>query len=177
MSEIGSIPHEFDPEKRTCQAVIETPKGRRNKFKYLPESNLFGLSHVLPKGFVFPVDFGFIPSTRADDGDPLDVVVLMDEPAHVGCLLTVRLIGVIRVVQEEKGKKSQNDRLIAVAARSFDFEDVRSVDDLQKSLLDQLTEFIGLYNKNENKRDIVQGVEGPESAAKLLHDAARKFRD
>lgn len=176
MQNIDQIPHDLDEKKLTCKAIIETPKGRRNKFKFLPKSNLFGLSHVLPQGFSFPIDFGFIPSTAADDGDPLDVLVFMDEPAHVGCLLEIRLIGVIKVEQEKQGKRTQNDRLLGVVLQSFAFEHVKSVNDLQQSLLEQVTEFIGLYNKNEDKRDLVQGVEGPDSALKLLRDAAKKFK-
>lgn len=175
MPKIEAIPHEFDEEACTCKAVIETPKGRRNKFKYLPESDMFGLSHILPLGFSFPLDFGFIPSTKADDGDPLDVLVLMDEPAHVGCLLEVRLVGVVKVEQEENGKKAQNDRLLAVAVQSFDYEHVKSVSDLRESILRDITEFLGLYNKNQKKRDTVQGVEGPDSAARLLRAAAGKY--
>src|SRR5579875_2887554 len=121
MDDISRLPHGLNKQKRECQAIIETPKGRRSKFKYEPESKMFSLSHVLPQGFTFPFDFGFIPSTKADDGDPLDVIVLMDEPAHVGCILKVRLIGVIKLVQTEKGKKTENDRLVGVSMQSLDY--------------------------------------------------------
>src|SRR5579863_2645745 len=112
MQEISRLPHKLDREKRECQAIIETPKGRRNKFKYEEESGLFTLSHVLPQGFLFPFEFGFVPSTVAPDGDPLDVIVLMDEPAHVGCVVQIRLIGVIKLIQKENGKNTENDRLV-----------------------------------------------------------------
>ena len=75
----------LDPEKRVCRAIIETPKGFRNKFDYDPDANLFKLGGLLPEGMMFPFDFGFIPSTLGDDGDPVDIMVLMDAPAHVGC--------------------------------------------------------------------------------------------
>ncbi len=175
MEDLSRLPHRLNKAKRECDAIIETPKGRRNKFKYKPESGLFSLSNLLPQGFSFPFDFGFIPSTAADDGDPLDIIVLMDEPAHVGCLLEVRLIGVVKVEQTENGKKSRNDRLVAVAVRSFDFKDVKSISDLNDSLVEQVTEFLGLYNKNSGKQDEVQGVEGPVRAMKLLEEAIRAF--
>src|SRR3954471_8463414 len=148
MNDISQLPHDLDKKKCECKAIIETPKGRRNKFKYEHDSGLFSLSNLLPEGFSFPFDFGFIPSTVAEDGDPLDVIVLMDEPAHVGCLLQVRLIGVVKVVQTEDGKKTQNDRLVAVSARSFEYEGIKSVSELRSSLTEQISEFIGLYNKN-----------------------------
>jgi inorganic pyrophosphatase len=176
MADLNRLPHELNRSRRECKAIIETPKGRRNKFKYISESGLFALSHLLPQGFSFPFDFGFIPSTLAEDGDALDVIVLMDEPAHVGCLIDIRLIGAIKVVQTEKGKKKQNDRLLAVAVHSFEFGETRSVDQLSKSLVQQLSEFLGLYNKNSGKQDQVQGVDGPDRALKLLDQAIAVFK-
>src|SRR5438876_43986 len=95
--------------------VIETPQGSRNKFTFDEELCLFKLGGVLPLGAAFPFDFGFLPDTMGQDGDPLDVLVLMDEPAFPGCLVPARLIGVIEAEQTEKGKTERNDRLIAVA--------------------------------------------------------------
>ena len=175
MQEISRLPHKLDREKRECQAIIETPKGRRNKFKYDEESELFTLSHVLPQGFVFPFDFGFIPSTVAEDGDPLDVIVLMDEPAHVGCVLKIRLIGVIKLVQTEKGKTKENDRLVGVSVQSFEYENVRSLDDLEQSQLKQMNDFLALYNKDSGKEDKVTGIDGPARAIELLQKAIEKF--
>src|ERR1700726_4297931 len=111
MADLISFPNKLDRKKFQCRAIIETPKNRRNKFDYDPESNLFELAGLLPEGMMFPFDFGFIPSTRGDDGDPLDVMVLMDEPAHVGCLLHVRIIGVIEAEQIEGKKRTKNNRL------------------------------------------------------------------
>ncbi len=176
MDDISRLPHKLDKREKTCRAIIETPKGRRNKFKYEHEEGLFSLSRVLPQGFIFPFDFGFIPSTVADDGDPLDMIVLMDEPAHVGCLLTVRIIGVIKLVQTENGKKSENDRLIGVTVQSDQYKGVKSIQEVNPDFLQQITEFMGLYNKNSDKQDEVNGVEGPEKALKLLENAIAKFK-
>ena len=98
--------------------IIDTPKGSRNKFSWDEKRQLFELSGMLPTGAVFPYDFGFIPNTRGGDGDPLDVLVLMDEPAFAGCLVRSRLLCVIEAEQTEKGETERNDRLIAVAAKS-----------------------------------------------------------
>src|SRR4051794_14903952 len=95
---------ELDKKKKECRVIIETPKKRRNKFDYDPKIESFTLGGLLPEGLSFPFDFGFVPSTRAEDGDPLDVMVLMDEPAHVGCVLTVRLLGVIQAQQMSYAK-------------------------------------------------------------------------
>src|ERR1700754_1404955 len=105
MSDLTSLSNELDPSKATCRAIIETPKGSRNKFDYDPETNLFMLGGLLPEGMMFPFDFGFIPSTLGEDGDPVDILVLMDAPAHSGCLIDVRIIGIIKAEQSEEGKK------------------------------------------------------------------------
>src|SRR5882762_87013 len=86
----------FDSKyKQILRVVIETPKGSRNKFAFDPDQHVFELKKVLPTGMAFPYDFGFVPSTEAEDGDPIDVLVLMDEPAFPGCVLKCRTIGVI----------------------------------------------------------------------------------
>jgi inorganic pyrophosphatase len=176
MPDISHLPHKLNRQKRECRAIIETPKGRRSKFKYDTDSGLFTLSHVLPQGFLFPFDFGFIPSTAADDGDALDVIVLMDEPAHVGCILNIRLIGVINLVQTEKGEKTQNDRLVGVSLQGFEYTAVETTKDLEQSFLKQMTDFLVLYNKDSGKDDEVTGVQGPERAIELLDEAIRKFK-
>lgn len=94
--------------------VIETPKGSRNKYAFDPKQRVFELKKVLPAGMTFPYDFGFIPSTEADDGDPVDVLVLMDEPAFPDCLLKCRVIGVIQGEHGTKKSKERNDRVVAI---------------------------------------------------------------
>src|ERR1700722_5666744 len=118
MPDLTSFPTQLNSKKLQCRAIIETPKNRRNKLDNGPESNLFKLGGLLPEGMMFPFDFGFIPSTLGQDGDPLDVMVLMDEPAHVGCLLDVRIIGAIEADQTENGSTETNCRLLAVAIHS-----------------------------------------------------------
>src|ERR1700728_617499 len=176
MQDISRLPHHFDKTKRECQDIIETPKGRRSKFKYEKDSGLFSLSNILPQGFSFPFDSGVSPSTEAEDGDPLDLIVFMDEPAHVGCLLHVRLIGVIKVLQTENGKQTENDRLLAVATKTVEYKDVKAISDLPKAHVDQISEFLALYNKNSGKQDEVKGIEGPDHAMERLEKAAARFK-
>src|ERR1700756_4859951 len=124
MANLTTISAQFDAKQATCRAIIETPRGCRNKFDYDPESNLFMLGGLLPEGMMFPFDFGFIPSTLGDDGDPVDILVLMDAPAHVGCLIEIRLIGAISAEQIQDGKKETNNRLLGIAVHSYDHEDI-----------------------------------------------------
>src|SRR5262249_30376118 len=101
------------------EVVIETPKGSRNKYAYDPAKRACKLSKVLAEGMMFPYDFGFVPSTKSPNGDPLDVLVLVDEPTFLRRMLDCRLIGVIEAEQEEEGKRVRNDRLVAIAAQSL----------------------------------------------------------
>jgi inorganic pyrophosphatase len=106
----------FDRESGNLNVIIETPKGCRNKYAFDIDLQSYRLMGVLPAGAVFPFDFGSIPGTIGEDGDPLDVLLLMDEPVFTGCLVEARVLGVIEAEQTEKGKTERNDRLIAVAA-------------------------------------------------------------
>lgn len=168
MADLTTLPHQLNAKKGTCRVIIETPKGSRNKFDFDRESNLFMLGGLLPEGMMFPFDFGFVPSTLGDDGDPLDILVLMDAPAHVSCLIDVRLVGVISAEQSEDGKKETNDRLLGVAIHSYDHENILSIDDVSKTLLSQLEEFFVSYNKQRGKKFRVTGTGGPKKAIKLL---------
>src|SRR5215471_8440324 len=151
MADLSTLPNQLDAKKATCRAIIETPKGSRNKFDYDPESNLFMLGGLLPEGMMFPFDFGFIPSTLGDDGDPLDIMVLMDAPAHVGCLIDVRIIGIIDAEQTEDGKTEKNSRLLGAAIHSYERQDLETIADVSNTLLSQVEEFFVSYNKQRGK--------------------------
>ena len=163
----------FDPDSQELNVISETPKGSRNKFKYDEKRRLFKLGGVLPVGAIFPYDFGFIPSTVGGDGDPLDVLILMDEPAFPGCLIPARLIGVIEAEQTEDGKTNRNDRLIAVASDSRTHNDVHSLDDLNKNLVDQIEHFFVSYNEIKGKEFKPIGRFGPDRAKTVVEDSTR----
>src|SRR6516162_10178990 len=176
MADLTTLPHQLDAKKGTCRAIIESPKGCRNKFDYDPESKLFMLGGLLPEGMMFPFDFGFIPSTLGEDGDPLDILVLMDAPAHVGCLIEVRLVGAISAEQTQDSKKETNDRLLGVAVHSYDHEHLTTIDDVSKTLLSQLEEFFVSYNKQRGKRFRITGTGGPRKALKLLKAGIKQHK-
>src|SRR5262245_56100098 len=104
----------FGPKSEYVNAIIEAPKGSRMKFKYDSKSGMFVFDKALPIGQFFPFDFGFVPSTKAEDGDPIDILLRNEEPTFVGCLVHAKLIGVIEAEQTEDGETERNDRLIAV---------------------------------------------------------------
>ena len=156
------------------QVVIETPKGSRNKYAFDEEQRSFKLKKVLPEGMVFPHDFGFVPSTKAEDGDPIDVLILMDQPAFPGCVVEARLVGIIEGEQTEKGKKERNDRLLAVAYTSHTHSDIKTVTDLNKSMLREIEEFFVNYHENDGEKFKVLACKGPQEAAKRLKKARTK---
>lgn len=167
----------FDEDSEELNVIIETPQSSRNKFNYDPERALFKLGGVLPAGAVFPFDFGFVPSTTGGDGDPLDVLVLMDESAFAGCLVPSRLIGVIEAEQTERdGETTRNDRLIAVAADSHTHKNVRSLTDLNKTLLDQIEHFFVSYNEIKGKTFKPLGRFGAQKAKKIVEEGMKSFR-
>jgi inorganic pyrophosphatase len=142
----------FDEEKDALNVVVETPRGSRNKYAFDENSGVFVLKGVLAAGHSFPFDFGFIPQTLGGDGDPLDVLVLMDEAAFPGCLVPARLIGVIEAEQTElDGRVERNDRLIAVADDSHTHSHVKSITDLNATLVDQIEHFFVSYNEIKGK--------------------------
>lgn len=166
----------FGDDEKEINVIIETPKGIRNKYNYDEELGLFKLGGVLPAGASFPFDFGFIPSTVGGDGDPLDVLVLMDEPAFTGCLVATRLIGVIEAEQTERdGETTRNDRLIGVAADSHGHSDVRSLQGLNENLLDEIEHFFISYNQIKGKEFKPLGRFGPARARKLVEEGVRSF--
>jgi inorganic pyrophosphatase len=155
-------------DKQILRVVIETPNGSRNKFAFNVDDHVFELKKVLPAGMAFPYDFGFVPSTKADDGDPVDVLVLMDEPAFPGCVLKCRPIGVIQGEQGDKKKKVRNDRIIAVEQDAHSWADIKTVDDLGKQFVRELEEFFVDYHKLSGKQYRVLALKGPAQALKLV---------
>lgn len=154
--------------KDLLRVVIETPKGSRNKFAFDPEERVFELKQVLPSGMAFPYDFGFVPSTKADDGDPVDVLVLMDEPAFAGCVLSCRPIGVIEGEQVDKTGNERNDRIIAIEKDAHSWAEVKTVDDLGKQFSNEIEQFFVNYHKLVGKRYRILDMKGPDQARKLV---------
>jgi len=151
--------------------VVETPKGSPNKLAFEPRFGTFVLKTVLPVGAVFPFDFGFIPSTRGEDGDPLDILILMDAPAFPGCVVQCRLIGVIEAEQTEDGRTERNDRLLAVAATSATHRSIEDISDLSQDLLAQIEHFFASYNASRGKRFKVKTRSGKRRALTLIRKA------
>lgn len=173
----------FDPETHELNVIVETPKGSRNKFEFDNKYGIFKLSGVLPAGANFPFDFGFVPATLGGDGDPLDVLVLMDEAAFTGCLVPSRLIGVITAEQTERdGETMRNDRMLAVAADSRTHRGLESIDQLARNpggeiLLSEIEHFFISYNTIKGKQFNPLGRFGPDRAEEVVKEGIKRFRE
>ena len=167
----------WDSSAGHLHVVVDTPKGSAIKFKFDLRKGCYTIAHILPPGAVFPFDFGSIPSTSADDGDPLDVLILMEEPSFAGCLVPVRLIGVLEAKQTQEGKTNRNDRLIGVAARSRAFRELHALSDAPKHLLREIEHFFVSYNEERGRVFKIIGRYGPARAARLVRASERRFRE
>jgi inorganic pyrophosphatase len=163
----------LDKKEGLVQVIIETPAKSRNKFAYDPDQGIFALKKVLPAGMVFPYDFGFLPQTLAPDGDPIDVLLLMDEPAFPGCAVRARLVGVIEGEQLDGKKKIRNDRLIAVAEANHQYANVRKLKDLPSQWMKEVQDFFVNYHNLEGKKYRLLGCKGADAAMTLIKEAMK----
>lgn len=167
----------FDPDDADLVVVvIETPKGSRNKYAFDPKERIFSLTKVLPSGMEFPYDFGFVPSTLAEDGDPLDALVLMDEPAFPGCRLSCRPVGVIEGEQTGKKHTERNDRIVCVEHGNHAFTHVAHIDDLGKHFERELEAFFVNYHKLSGKAYRILALKGPAQARRRIKACQKAAR-
>jgi inorganic pyrophosphatase len=162
-----------DKSDGLIQVIIETPRGSRNKFAFDEKQKIFSVKKVLPAGMTFPYDFGFLPRTLAPDGDPIDVLLLMDEPAFPGIAVRARLIGIIEGEQNDGKKKIRNDRLLAVAEMNHEYAYIKKLGDLPKQFLHELEQFFVNYHQLEGKRYKLLGCKGTDVAMRMIQKAQR----
>jgi len=157
------------PEK--INAVIEIPKGTSNKYEYDEKTGSIKLDRVLHSSLHYPVDYGFIPQTRAEDGDPGDVLVLTDSPVFSGCILEVRPIGLLKMT-DENGK---DNKVLAVPIGNPHMKNIKSINDVQEHVLKEITHFFEQYKVLEEKFVKVDSWGMKEDAIKLIETEHRVF--
>jgi inorganic pyrophosphatase len=153
--------------------VIETPRGSHAKLAYDAKLGAFTLSKSLLTGLTYPHDWGFIPSTKADDGDPLDIMVIHDAATYPGLVLTCRVIGILQINQKKKGSTVRNDRLFAVPRDSHEEKGLKDVRDLSKAVREELQKFFIATDELEAKHLQILGWKGPKAAMKAIRAAAQ----
>jgi inorganic pyrophosphatase len=155
-------------------AVVETPSGSTCKLDFDAELRVFTLSKPLMVGLTYPYDWGFIPSTEAEDGDPLDVLIIHDSQTYPGVVLRCRPVGILEVEQRKKGKTERNDRIFAVPDRSPLETDLRDIRRLPSRAHHELEQFFRATNALEDKELKFLGWHGPPRAFKTIRRLARK---
>ena len=157
-------PHEVN-------AVIEIPRGTTNKYEYDKQLNVFRLDRNLHSPVHYPGDYGFIPSTLSLDGDPLDVLVLVDAPSFAGCLMSVRPIGVLRMIDQGK----EDEKLLAVGTNNPIYRDIKDYEQLYPHLLLEIEHFFTVYKELEAKSTRVVGWQNAEAARSVVMDCKERF--
>jgi inorganic pyrophosphatase len=155
--------------------VVETPRGSAAKFDYDPELQSFTLAKSLLIGLSYPHDFGFIPSTKAEDSDPIDAMVIHNATTFPGLVLSCRVIGVLQIEQRGKSKVERNDRVFAVPRRSHSEQDIEDVAELNEAVRAELEKFFIATDELENKELRILGWKGPKAAVQAIKQAAKAF--
>ena len=153
--------------------VIEIPRGSRNKYEYDHERHVIRLDRRLFSATVYPADYGFVPDTLAEDGDPLDVLVLLEDPTFPGCWVEVRPVGVFWM-EDEQGADA---KIVAVPAHDPTYEAIRDLGDIPQRLLDEIEHFFDVYKMLEpEKNSITRGYEGRDAAYAEIEASRLRFQ-
>ncbi|HHT18325.1 MAG: inorganic diphosphatase [Euryarchaeota archaeon] len=154
-------------------AVIEIPKGSRNKYEYDKDMESFALDRVLYSPFHYPAEYGIIPQTLYDDGDPTDIMVIMDQPTFPGCVIESRPIGMMRMIDGG----DQDDKILAVPVEDPRYKDVKDIKDVPQSLLDEIAHFFTEYKTLEGKKTEVLGWENASKAKEAIMHSVKLYQE
>ncbi|MBT9312699.1 inorganic diphosphatase [Leptothoe kymatousa] len=152
------------PKPGVINVLIEIPGGSKNKYEFDKDLNAFALDRVLFSSVQYPYDYGFVPNTLADDGDPLDGMVLMDEPTFPGCVIAARPIGMLEMIDGG----DRDEKILCVPAEDPRYVNVKSLDDIASHRLDEIAEFFKTYKNLEKKVTEILGWKGVETVQPLV---------
>ncbi len=156
----------------TIEVVVEIPKGSRNKYEYDHERDIIRLDRRLFSATFYPADYGFIPDTLAEDGDPLDALILLDEPTFPGCYVECRPVGVF-FMSDEHGPDA---KIITVACGDPLWERITNLESLPDNLTDEISHFFNVYKDLEpNKQTVIRGFDGVDAARTEIEASRRRF--
>jgi inorganic pyrophosphatase len=160
--------------QRTIEVIVEIPRGSRNKYEYDHERHLIRLDRRLFSATFYPADYGFVPDTLAEDGDPLDVLVLLDEPTFPGCLVEVRPVGVFWMTDEH----GPDAKIISVACGDPHWDGIEDLDGLPDMLTSEIAHFFDVYKDLEpDKQTTVRGFDGADAAWEEIQRSFERFEN
>jgi inorganic pyrophosphatase len=153
-------------------ALIEIPTGSQNKYEYDKENGVFRLDRVLYSPMHYPTEYGYLENTLAEDGDPLDILVLTTFPTFPGCVIQSRVIGVL-LMSDDKGK---DEKLLGVPVDDPRWDGVHRLEDVPAHILKEIEHFFQVYKDLENKETQIEGWKGTDVAAKLIQDSLARYK-
>jgi len=166
--------YDIDPgadSPEIVRAVIEIPRNSSNKYEYDGALGLFRLDRALYSPMHYPGDYGFIPGTLAEDGDPMDVLALVEEPSFPGCLIAVRPLGLLDMLDQEQ----PDQKILAVPNRNPRFDQWHTIDQVFPHMLREIEHFFTIYKELEGKRTEMRGWKGPREAREVIRTSRARY--
>ncbi len=166
--------YDIDPGPDTPEIVrmiVEIPKNSSNKYEYDGNLGVFRLDRALYSPLHYPGDYGFIPGTLAEDRDPLDVLVIADEPSFTGCMIAVRPVGVLDMTDNEE----PDQKILAVPNRNPRFDQIHTIDQVFPHKLREIEHFFAIYKELEGKRTEMRGWQGPREARDVIRISRQRY--
>jgi len=157
------------PKPGLVNILIEIPGGSKNKYEFDKDLNAFALDRVLYSSVQYPYDYGFIPNTLADDGDPLDGIVIMDQPTFPGCVITARPIGMLEMIDDG----DRDEKLLCIPDKDPRFKEVSSLKQIASHRLDEISEFFATYKRLEKKETEILGWKDVDSVNALVEECVK----
>ncbi len=168
--------YDLDPGRdcpHVVRMIVEIPKNASNKYEYDPQAQAFRLDRALYSPVHYPGEYGFVPGTISEDGDPLDVLCLVEHPTFTGCVIEVRPIGVLNMIDQ-----TQTDtKIIAVPLKDPDFEQVHAIEDLAPHVMQAFEHFFAIYKELEGKKVETRGWRGKEDAFEAITTSRRRYQE
>jgi len=152
-------------------AVIEVPKGSRNKYEYSKKAGLLKLDRVLYSAVMYPGDYGFIPRTLFEDGDPMDILVMINEPTFPGCVIEARPIGMFKMIDDDE----KDFKILAVPATDPSFDDYHKMDDIPKHFPREMENFFLTYKQLQGTPVSTLGWATAEEAKESIQESRKLY--
>ena len=160
------------PEPGVINVLIEIAGGSKNKYEFDKDMNAFALDRVLFASVKYPYDYGFVPNTLADDGDPLDGMVIMDEPTFPGCVIAARPIGMLEMIDGG----DRDEKILCVPAEDPRYNEVKSLKDIAPHRLEEIAEFFRTYKNLEKKVTEIQGWKDVDAVNPLVEECIKAYK-
>lgn len=160
------------PKPGLINVLIEIPAGSKNKYEFDKDMNAFALDRVLFASVQYPYDYGFVPNTLADDGDPLDGMVIMDRPTFPGCVIAARPIGMLEMIDGG----DRDEKILCVPEEDPRYKDVTSLEDIAAHRLDEIAEFFRTYKNLEKKVTEILGWQDLDKVTPLIEECIKAYK-